>query len=71
MTTYYFGDMEIGDFADCLGGDYYQVVLIDNVRDVRDFETDEEADAYMMENKYSGYVDANLKNVEIYFRKKP
>ena len=69
MTTYYFGDMEYGDFVK--GEDYYPIVLIDNVRDVRDFETDEEAEVYMTENQYSGYVDANLKNIEIYFRKKP
>lgn len=68
MTTYYFGDMEFGDFAK--GDDYYPIVLISAVRDTREFATDEEADAYMVEQGYSGYVDANIKNVEIYFRKR-
>lgn len=69
MTTYYFGDIEFGDFIK--GEDYYPLALVHSVRDVREFATEEEADAYMVENQYSGYIDADSKNVEIYFRKKP
>lgn len=68
MKTYYFGDMEFGDFAK--GDDYYPVALIHAVHDVRQFATEEEANDYMVENHYSGYIDANSKNVELYFRKR-
>lgn len=68
MKTYYFGDMEFGDFAK--GEDYYPVALIRAVHDVRQFATEEEANDYMVENHYSGYIDANSKNVELYFRKR-
>lgn len=68
MTTYYFGDMEFGDFVK--GDDYYPVALIHAVHDTREFATEEEADAYMVANGYSGYIDADSRNIEIYFRKK-
>jgi hypothetical protein len=68
MTTYFFGDMEFGDFVK--GDDYYPVVLIHAVHQTKSFDTEDEADAYMVEHKYSGYVDANSKNIEIYFAKK-
>ena len=45
MTTYYFGDMEFGDFMK--GDDYHPVVLIHSVRDTREFATEEEAEDYM------------------------
>lgn len=66
MATYYFGNMEFGDFVK--GDDYYPVALIHSVEEVREFDTEEEADNYMVTNHYSGYVDANSKNIEIYFR---
>lgn len=68
MKTYYFGDIEFGDFAK--GDDYYPVALIRAVHEVREFATEDEADNYMVENQYSGYIDANSTNTEIYFRKK-
>lgn len=68
MTTYYFGDIEFGDFVK--GDDYYPIALIHAVHDVREFATEEEADAYMVQNGYSGYIDTDTKNVEIYFRKR-
>ena len=67
MTTYYFGDMEYGDFVK--GDEYYPVVLIDNVRDVRDFESDALAESHMIMNGYMGYIETNPKNTMIYFRK--
>jgi hypothetical protein len=66
MALYFFGDMEFGDFVK--GDDYYPVALIHAVHNTREFATEEEADAYMVEHGYSGYVDANSKNIEIYFR---
>jgi hypothetical protein len=68
MTTYYFGNMEFGDFVK--GDDYYPIILIHDIIETREFATEEEADDYMVENKYSGYCDANTKNAEIYFRKR-
>lgn len=68
MATYYFGDIELGDFIK--HEDYRCVALIHAVHDTKDFATDEEAEDYMKENNYSGYIDANIKNVEIYFRKR-
>jgi len=67
MKTYYFGNMEFGDFVK--GDDHYPVALIHSVEEVKEFETEDEADDYMVEHKYSGYIDANSKNVEIYFKK--
>lgn len=67
MKTYYFGNMEFGDFVK--GDDYYPIALIHSVEEVKEFATEEEADDYMVEHKYSGYIDANSKNVEIYFKK--
>lgn len=68
MKFYYFGDMEFGDFVK--GDDHYPIVLIHAVHDTKSFETEEEADAYMVEQGYSGYVDADIKTAEIYFRKR-
>lgn len=68
MTTYYFGDMEFGDFVK--DKDRYPIALIHAVHDVRDFATEEEADYYMTQNGYGGYIDANSTNTEIYFRKR-
>jgi hypothetical protein len=68
MAFYYFGDMEFGDFVK--GDDYYPVALIHAVHDTREFATEEEADDYMVEQGFGGYVDADSKNIEIYFAKK-
>jgi len=68
MTTYYFGDMEFGDFVK--GDDYYPIVLIHAVHQTKSFDTEDEADAYMVEHGYGGYCDADNKNIEIYFAKK-
>lgn len=68
MATYFFGNMEFGDFVK--GDDYYPIALIHEVQETREFATEDEADAYMVEQMYSGYVDANSKNIEIYFAKK-
>jgi hypothetical protein len=68
MATYFFGNIEFGDF--CKGDDQYPIALIHEVQNTREFATEEEADAYMVEHKYSGYVDADSKNIEIYFRKR-
>ena len=68
MKFYYFGDMEFGDFVK--GDDYYPIALIHRINETRSFATEEEADAYMVEQGYSGYVDADSKNIEIYFAKK-
>ncbi len=65
MAFYYFGDMEFGDFVK--GDDYYPVALIHAVHDTREFATEEEADAYMVEQGFGGYVNADSKNIEIYF----
>lgn len=67
MKTYYFGNMEFGDFVK--GDDYYPIALIHSVEEVKEFETEDEADAYMVEHGYGGYIDTNTKNVEIYFKK--
>lgn len=67
MKTYYFGEMEFGDFAK--GEDYHPVVLIHRVDQVRELATDDEAERYMEDHGYSGYVDAHSKTVEIYFRR--
>lgn len=68
MALYFFGDIEFGDFMK--GDDYHPIALIHAVHDTRKFDTDEEADDYMTEQGYSGYVDADSKNLEIYFRKR-
>ena len=67
MKTYYFGNMEFGDFVK--GDDYYPVALIHSVEEVKEFETEDEAEDYMFEHGYSGYVDSGSKNIEIYFKK--
>jgi hypothetical protein len=67
MKTYYFGEMEFGDFMK--GDDYYPIVLIHRVDEVREFETEEEADDYMVEHKFGGYCEATPNKLEIYFKK--
>lgn len=68
MTTYYFGNIEFGDFVK--GDDYHPIALINRICETREFATEEEADDYMVEQGYGGYVDVNSKNIEIYFAKK-
>ena len=68
MALYFFGNIEFGDFVK--GDDYYPVALIRAVHDTREFATEEEADDYMVEHGFSGYVNAESKNIEIYFAKK-
>lgn len=68
MAFYYFGRMEFGDFVK--GDDHYRIALIHEVQDTREFATEDEADEYMVEQRYNGYVDADSKNIEIYFAKK-
>lgn len=66
MTTYYFGDIEFGDFMKS-NGDYYPVALMHRVDEVRDFDTDQEADDYCMDQGYAAYLDTQSK-MEIYFK---
>jgi hypothetical protein len=67
MKTYYFGEIEFGDFIK--HEDYHPIALISRVDQVREFATEDEAENYMVEHGYSGYIDANTKAVEIYFRR--
>lgn len=68
MATYYFGDIEFGDFMKS-NGDYYPIALIHRVDEVRDFDTDQEADDYHMDQGYSAYLDVAT-TMEIYFKKR-
>jgi hypothetical protein len=68
MATYFFGNIEFGDFVK--GDDHYPIALIHEVQNTREFATEDEADAYMVEQGYNAYLNVDSKNIEIYFAKK-
>lgn len=67
MTTYYFGDIEFGEFLKG-NGDKYDIAIVHRVDEVRDFDNDYDADEYCNEH-YPAYLDVNT-TMEVYFRKR-